>query len=124
MPTGATLDSGWSDAFSRDIGTQVRAVTEDVADDARHGCPVDTGAMLRTIETEHPRSDLGLVWVGTQYWDTVEFGSNPHEIRPRTKQALAWPGGAHPVARVNHPGTPEQPFMRPALYRSRRLGGV
>jgi len=32
-------------------------------------------------------------------------GTKPHVIRPRTKRALAWPGGAHPVKRVNHPGT-------------------
>jgi integrase len=30
----------------------------------------------------------------------------PHVIEPRDRQALSWPGGWHPVRRVNRPGTP------------------
>ncbi len=29
----------------------------------------------------------------------------PHEILPRHKKALFWEGAAHPVRRVNHPGS-------------------
>lgn len=29
----------------------------------------------------------------------------PHEIKPRFKKALSWPGAAHPVGKVNHPGS-------------------
>lgn len=32
-------------------------------------------------------------------------GTKPHEIRPSSKKALSWPGAAHPVKRVQHPGT-------------------
>lgn len=46
---------------------------------------------------------------------TLEFGSGPHVIEPSRKKALAWPGGLHPVARVNHPGTPAQHILRKAL---------
>jgi hypothetical protein len=46
---------------------------------------------------------------------TLEFGSRPHIIEPRDKQALAWPGGLHPVKRVHHPGTPAQHILRNAL---------
>lgn len=28
-----------------------------------------------------------------------------HIIRPRHKKALSWPGGAHPMKKVNHPGS-------------------
>lgn len=45
----------------------------------------------------------------------VERGSRPHIIEPRRKQALAWPGGAHPVKRVHHPGTPAMHILRNAL---------
>ena len=45
----------------------------------------------------------------------VEVGTDPHDIRPKNGKALFWPGAAHPVAVVHHPGTPAQPFMRPAL---------
>lgn len=29
----------------------------------------------------------------------------PHEILPRRKKALMWPGASHPVRRVRHPGS-------------------
>ena len=31
-------------------------------------------------------------------------GTRPHTIRPRRKRALSWPGAAHPVRVVRHPG--------------------
>ena len=108
----------------RVIQSQVHYVTEAVAVDARRGCPVDTAELLGTIETSYPRLGVGRVHVGTDHWHETEFGSRSHVIRPRNKQALAWPGADHPVAKVEHPGTPEQPFMRPALYRKRRLPKV
>lgn len=37
-------------------------------------------------------------------------GTKPHVIRPKRKRALSWPSAAHPVRRVNHPGTPAQRF--------------
>lgn len=47
--------------------------------------------------------------------DILERGSGPHVIRPKGKQALYWPGARHPVAKVNHPGTPAYHFLRNAL---------
>lgn len=32
-------------------------------------------------------------------------GTKPHPIAARKKRALYWAGAAHPVKRVNHPGT-------------------
>jgi hypothetical protein len=43
----------------------------------------------------------------------IEFGSKPHEIGPKAKQALKF--GSVFAAGVEHPGTKAQPFMRPAL---------
>ena len=40
------------------------------------------------------------------YAPALEFGTKPHVIRPRRKKALFWPGAAHPVKSVRHPGTP------------------
>ncbi|WP_250029802.1 hypothetical protein [Paractinoplanes maris] len=45
----------------------------------------------------------------------LEHGTRPHVIEPKDKKALAWPGGRHPVARVNHPGTPALHILRRAL---------
>lgn len=44
----------------------------------------------------------------------LEFGTKPHEIRPRYARALWGPGMAHPVARVSHPGSPARPWLKPA----------
>ena len=44
-----------------------------------------------------------------------QFGgkTRAHTIRPRSKKALAWPGGKHPVKKVEHPGSdiPARPFL-------------
>ncbi len=52
--------------------------------------------------------------------DILERGSGPHVIEPRNAQALSWPGARHPVARVNHPGTPAYHLMRRALRAAGR----
>ncbi|GIM88756.1 hypothetical protein [Paractinoplanes toevensis] len=49
----------------------------------------------------------------------LELGSRPHIIEPKTKKALAWPGGAHPVRRVHHPGTKARHTLRNALKAAR-----
>lgn len=109
----------WFDTRIQQRG--VRRLTEAIADDARAGCPIDSGELVESIGTRYPGKMRGMVIVGTDHWVPTEFGSPAHEIRPRKKKALAWPGGLHPVGKVDHPGTPEQPFMRPALYRRRNL---
>lgn len=52
--------------------------------------------------------------------EILEFGSRPHVIEPRNAKALYWPGARHPVARVNHPGTPAYHLMRDALRKAGR----
>jgi len=39
--------------------------------------------------------------------------TKPHIIRPKKGKALAWPGAAHPVAMVRHPGSniPARPYL-------------
>jgi hypothetical protein len=49
------------------------------------------------------------------YAPYVVGGTRAHTILPRTKQALFWPGAAHPVRSVQHPGTKPNPFMTDAL---------
>ncbi len=59
----------------------------------------------------------GIVGVTAHYGPHVEYGTAPHIIKPKYKLALAWPGAAHPVAVVHHPGTPPQPFVRPTVFQ-------
>lgn len=48
------------------------------------------------------------------YGPYVEEGTGPHVITPRDKMALSWPGAAHPVKSVNHPGTRGRHMARDA----------
>lgn len=97
------------------------AIAEDVATSARRRVPVDTETLKDTIRVKH-EADESLVIVGTEYWASVEYGSKPHKIR----STGPWPlrnkeFGEVYGQEVNHPGTPEQAFMRPALYQKRTL---
>jgi len=57
-------------------------------------------------------SGLTLRWFPTaSYAPYVEFGTRPHDIFPTDKKALYWPGAAHPVKSVHHPGTKPNDFM-------------
>lgn len=42
---------------------------------------------------------------GVDYGEILEDGSKPHVITPKNGKALYWKGVAHPVKKVNHPGT-------------------
>ncbi len=44
------------------------------------------------------------------YGKFVRHGTRPHVILPRFKKALFWPGAAHPVRIVHHPGTKPNPY--------------
>lgn len=100
------------------VAQDLRAKALKVEARAKQHAPVDTGALRGSIHTREGRDEQGpFVEVGSDldYAIIVELGSRPHVIRPKDKQALAWPGGAHPVAEVHHPGTQAQPYLRPAL---------
>lgn len=55
---------------------------------------------------------------GMEYGEHLEKGTDPHEIRPKTKKALSWPGASHPVKKVNHPGTKAYPIIGPAVDKN------
>lgn len=96
-------------------------VAHDVADDARRYCPVDTGALRASIYVLGlPSAGLGQVWVGTDHWAPTEYGSRPHRITSHGNYPLRNRETGQVFGRsVWHPGTPEQPFMRPAIYQRR-----
>lgn len=81
-------------------------------------CPVNTGRLRSSIRWAISHSSKGLVGtVGTDvdYALFVHEGTRPHVIEARDAQALYWKGAAHPVVRVNHPGTRAVPFLLNAL---------
>lgn len=99
--------------IGRAIDDALGRIAERKAASARRFCPF--ARVRRTIYADGNR-----VWIGTgqpdDIWAIVEYGSVAHEITPRGKRALSWPGARHPVKRVWHPGTREHAPMRQALY--------
>lgn len=122
MSVTVVMNPGWRGDLDAIVHDRVLLpVGGAITDDMRRGCPVDTGALLASIRFSNDSMTLVSVHVGTDHWADVEYGTNPHTIVPRTKKALFWPGARHPVRKVNHPGTPAQPFIRPAVYQARAL---
>lgn len=118
------VDSSWDGDIAAAIQAFFRdRLGPDIARDARRYCPERTGALAESIEHHLEGDDLIVSATGgadgRTYAAYVELGTRPHEIRPTEKKALYWPGAAHPVGKVNHPGTRPQPFLRPALYQER-----
>lgn len=113
----------WRLELQADTQDDLVRIVEDIADDARRACPVDNSDLHDSIETAYDPG-IGYVHVGTDHWIPTEYGSPAHEIKarnPRGALAFFWlKAGVHVVVKsVQHPGTPAQPFMRPALYRRR-----
>jgi hypothetical protein len=79
--------------------------------------PWRTGFLTQSFRAELTAGQL--TWSPTaSYAPFVEFGTKPHVIVPKDKKALWWPGAAHPVRSVNHPGTKSNPFMERIVSES------
>lgn len=101
------------------VGRWLELLGSQILGDARALCPVDTGRLKESLDAEVHGKVLRVGSRDVNYCLYVEYGTAPHVITPRNKKALFWPGARHPVARVNHPGTTAQPFLRPALLQHR-----
>lgn len=78
--------------------------------------PVRTGRLKQSIAIK-VEGDSVIIGPNTDYAAYVEFGTKPHEIRPRNAKALAWrgPNGMVYAKVVHHPGTRPHPYVRPAF---------
>jgi hypothetical protein len=82
---------------------------------APHAKSGDYGRGFRKVRTRI-RGKAAVQLVNVDWKAAIlERGTPPHIIEPRNAKALSWPGARHPVARVNHPGTPAYHFLRRAL---------
>jgi phage gpG-like protein len=84
----------------------------------RPGPRVNTGRLRASITHRvfsSPSGAFAEVGTNVEYAAFVEYGTGPHTITARNKQALYWKGAAHPVRSVQHPGNRPYPFLRPAL---------
>lgn len=123
MATVARVTITMNPAFHAELEEAVQPILDQVAEeveqDIKRNAPVDSGELVRSV-----RRRGSIITISAPHWHFVEYGTRPHIIRPRTKQALWWPDAHHPVRQVYHPGTQAQPFIRPAALRQRRLRGI
>ena len=72
--------------------------------------PFVTGNLLQSFRLE--TGNMFARWYPTaNYAEFVYYGTKPHDIRPVNAKALFWPGAAHPVKVVHHPGSKANPFI-------------
>jgi len=79
--------------------------------------PVDTGRLRGSINVkrEYLKKTIG---TNVEYARHVEYGTSPHEIVAKNKKVLAnKKKGIFFGKKVNHTGSKEQPFLRPALEK-------
>lgn len=115
-------DPSYDAHFLAHVGANVKKITEAIAADAIAACPIDTGDLVESIGTRYPGKLRGIVIVGTPHWSFVEYGTQPHIIESHGPWSLHNEETGEYFGRiVNHPGTTAQPYMRPALFRKRRL---
>lgn len=79
----------------------------------REKAPARTGALRASIQKEVGEKEA-VIGPTVPYAVYVEFGTRPHEIRPVHARALRFEAAGEVVfaARVQHPGTRPQPFIR------------
>lgn len=99
-----------------DLGPFMRDLALSAVSEQKKLAPVKTGNLRRTIRLGRVTERSAETIAGAAYAAYVEFGTRPHEIRPRNKRVLAWKGknGKYAFAtRVRHPGTKAHPYMIP-----------
>jgi hypothetical protein len=108
----AHVDQAINDWLGNVIGPAIR-------DDAKAIVHKKSGRLANSLISEVMNKVLRVGSTDVEYSVPVEMGAMPHLIVPNSKKALSWPGAAHPVAYVNHPGNPPFPYLRPALFKRR-----
>jgi len=119
---GVALDD-YVDDLAKEFGISMVDTVVTIEKYAKHKCPVDTGKLRASITGEVKGFEEGAVGTNTEYAMPVEYGSRPHDIRPKDKKALAFEKGGEKVVvkRVKHPGNKAQPFMEPAFMVGGRV---
>lgn len=118
--TGALIARGHSA-----LRVGVARSAEHLAQAAQAEAGVDTGTLRAGIHVEGPSGGGGgviaRVSTGGESNEYAVFhheGTGAHPITAHGG-ALAWPGGAHPVKTVQHPGTAANPFLERPLLANR-----
>lgn len=71
-----------------------------------------TGTMWQSIRITELTGNQVKVGTDRPYAAWQQFGTKgPYTIKPKNKKALFFPGAAHPMRSVQHPGLPPRPFF-------------
>lgn len=112
-PSGRThVDAAINRWMEEEIGAAILM-------DAQYLVPKKSGRLHDSLRAEVHSKVLRVGSLDVNYCQAIEMGLPPFTIFPKHKRALFWPGAAHPVGKVNHPGIEPQPFLRPALLQRR-----
>lgn len=100
------------------IDSGVEKTATMVTGTAKANAPVDSGQLRQEIEWQ--RVELGFYEIisAAPHARAVEKGTSPHVITPDSADALAFEGQNGELVfrqRVEHPGTPAQPYLGPAM---------
>ncbi len=89
----------------RVLANMMQLVGTELWGQVRAESPVDHGRLAGSFLLQERDPLTFAVESNVEYAMAVHDGSGPRVIEPVNARALFWPGAAHPVARVNHPGT-------------------
>lgn len=98
-----------------------KKITREVFREIQRRAPVDTGELLDSIDMTYVNM-VGTITVTAEHWPAVEYGTRPHVIRSHGDYSLRNRETGQRFGKVvHHPGTPAQPYIRPAVYKRRSL---
>ena len=97
-----------------DRATEVIAIL--LKSELRRAAPKKSQKFAKSIDVIPRPGGIIEIWAD-EIWKYIEFGTNPHIIRPANKKALAFEieGEKIIVKKVDHPGTRPNPFIRNVL---------
>lgn len=123
MSNDIRMEDGWEQHLTSPINTTVMKVTTAVRKDAQAICPVDTGALKASLTAINSAPMQGRVISDRDYAAAVELGFHGEEfVHDYVNHDFMGTGRVVNIrAHVRTGNTPEQPFIRPALYRTRDL---
>lgn len=120
MATTLQINDGWyEDHVQRQVNEVIIRTAVAVRKDAQEICPVDTGALKASLVALNTSIGVARVSSHLPYCAAVELGFHGQEfVRPHMR--LGKPVRGH----VRQGNSPEQPYLRPALYRTRNLSEI
>lgn len=114
------MAAGWDRELARESHPARLAAIKHGEDTAVRLCPVDTGALVRTVEGEAERDEMACrLSAGdteVDYAAVTEVGGRPHRIASHGPYPLRNAETGQVFGHeVMHPGTPAQPYLRPGV---------